>query len=330
MCNRIDTLLIGGGFFGYAQEIATALEARNRRVKWFEDRPATDTITKSLVRLAPALVAKKANTYFDGIIAQVRHEPIRDVLVIKGESLSVSSIHKLRAAFPQARFTLYFWDSYLNMPKDSTEKVPLFDSAFTFDPIDAQSDHRLRYRPLFFLDEYANLPEVSRDIDVLFFGTGHSDRFAVLNRLARALPQDVRFERLLYFPSRLIYAARHILYPSFWTAPRKEFIYKPLSKAAIKVLIARSKVIVDIERRVQNGLTMRTIEMLGAGKKLVTTNDKITGADFFSANNIAVIDRRHPKLDVTFLDSPYEPPHPNILRRYSLSGWLDEVLPNRY
>jgi hypothetical protein len=330
MRNRIDTLLIGGGFFGYAQEIAAALEeARNIRVKWFEDRPATDTLTKSLVRLAPSLVAKKASTYFEDIIAQVRHEPILDVLVIKGESLSVSSIHKLRAAFPQARFTLYFWDSYLNMPKDSVEKVHLFDNAFTFDPIDAQSDRRLRYRPLFFLDEYANLPKVSQDIDVLFFGTAHSDRFPVLNRLARALPENVRFEKLLYFPSRLIYSARHSLYPSFWTASRKEFIYKPLSKAAIKILIARSKVIVDIERQIQNGLTMRTIEMLGAGKKLVTTNDKIAGADFFNANNIAVIDRMRPRLDVAFLDSPYEPPNPNILLRYSLSGWLDEVLPNR-
>jgi hypothetical protein len=167
-----DFLLIGGGFFGYAREIAATLERRGRRVRWFEDRPAVDNTTKVMVRLAPALVSTKAEAYFDAIIEQLRSQPILDVLVIKGESLSPAAIGRLRQALPHARFTLYFWDSYRNMPANSAEKVPLFDKAFTFDPLDAAADPRLTYRPLFFLDEYAHLPKVSQDIDVLFFSTG--------------------------------------------------------------------------------------------------------------------------------------------------------------
>jgi hypothetical protein len=321
-----DFLLIGGGFFGYAKEIAAKLESRGRRVIAFEDRPSLDSLTKVLIRLAPALVALKAEAYFDAIIQSVRHLPIRDVLVIKGESLSVTAIGRLRAALPQARFTLYFWDSYLNMPKGSSAKVPLFDKAFSFDPLDVASDPRLSYRPLFYLDEYAHLPSAKQDIDLLFFGTVHTDRYAVLRRLERSLPAGLRFERVLYFPSSGVYYARRVLDPTFWRARRREFIFKPLSKGDIQSLIARTRTVVDIERAVQAGLTMRTMEMMGAGKKLITTNPQAASAEFFEADNIAVIDRLAPKLPPGFLSKPFRPLSESVLNRYSLSGWLDDVL----
>jgi hypothetical protein len=324
---RADLLLIGGGFFGYAEEISRALSLRGRKVAWFEDRPALDTMTKSLLRIAPSLVAAKAEVYFEGIIAQMREQPIRDILVIKGEALSPKSIERLRAAMPQARLTLYFWDSYRNMSKDSPKKVPLFDKSFTFDPDDAQTDRRLGYRPLFFVDDYASLPKLTPDIDLLFLGTVHSDRYAILGRLSHALPPGVRFERILYFPSRFLYVARRIGDPQFWRARRNEFVFHPLNKINIQTLISRARVVVDIERSVQSGLTMRTIEMLGAGKKLLTTNSRVIEADFFNPNNISVIDRRFPTVTSSFMESEYEPPSVELLRRYSLSGWLDEVLP---
>ena len=321
-----DFLLICGGFFGYAKEIAATLGRRGRRVRWFEDRPAVDNLTKVLVRLAPALVSAKAEAYFDTIIEAVRSQPIRDVLVIKGESLSPAAIRRLRQALPQARFTLYFWDSYRNMPANSAEKVPLFDKAFSFDPLDAAADPRLSYRPLFFLDDYAHLPQRPKDIDVLFFGTVHTDRYPVLKRLDRALPAGVRFDKVLYFPSKAVYRARRLFAPAFWRARRDEFIFKPLGKGDIQALIARARIVVDVERSVQAGLTMRTMEMLGAGKKLITTNPQVRQADFFDPSNIAVIDRLRPVLPAGFLSAPYVAQPAERLQRYSLSGWLDEVL----
>ncbi len=326
---QTDFLLIGGGFFGYATEIAATLKRRGRQVITFEDRPSLDSLTKALIRLAPTLVARKTEAYFDSIIETVRHLPIRDVLVVKGESLSPAAIKRLRLALPDARFTLYLWDSFLNLPKDSPEKVGLFDEAYTFDPLDSAADSRLSYRPLFFLDEYAHLPDVQKDIDVLFIGTVHSDRYAVLRRLERALPPGVRFKKVLYFASRYVYWGRRVFDPSFWRASRDEFIFKPLGKDEIQALIARASVVVDVERPVQSGLTMRTMEMFGAGKKLITTNSRVAEADFYRSNNIAIIDRGHPVFPVGFFKTCYEQPTPSLLRRHSLSGWLEELLEGR-
>jgi hypothetical protein len=322
-----DLLFICGNFFGYAQDIVRLLESRGRKVAWFEDRPATDSLTKATIRLAPALLTAKADAYFDGIIAQLHDQPVRDVMVIKGEALSPRAIERLRAAFPHARFTLYFWDSYRNMPANSRQKAGLFDRVLSFDPQDVTQDSRLIYRPLFFVDRFAQLPGAVQDIDVLFFGTMHGDRFPVLQRIADAVPPDAHFRKFLYFPAKWLFAVHAARHPAMLWADRRDFIYVPKSRAELMQLMARSRTVVDIERPVQCGYTMRTLETLGSGRKLITTNAEVANADFYRPANILVIDRVAPKIPTSFLETPYQPVAADIVHRYSLSGWLNEVLP---
>lgn len=321
-----DFLFIAASFFGYARDIKARLEQRGRKVIWFEDRPANDTATKALLRLSPTLLAGKAERYFDHIIEQVRQQPIRDVLVIKGEALTVEAIRRLQKALPDARFTIYFWDSYGNMPKDSFRKVALFDRALTFDPLDAVTDNRLIYRPLFFVEEQVNFPAVEQDIDLLFFGTAHDDRYSIVKRIERELPNGVRFAQVLYIPSKGIYYFRRCFDPAFWRAKRDEFIFTPLSKRNIMELVARARAVVDIERVVQTGYTMRSIETMAAGRKIISTNARMVDADFYHENNVAVIDRRKPRVDPGFLESPFVMPKRPVWQKYTLTSWLDDVL----
>lgn len=321
-----DTLFICASFFGYAAEIKRAMEARGRQVVWFEDRPALDTYTKGALRLAPELVAEKAEAYFRKIIEDTRAAPIRDVLIVKGEALSPKMIAEMRAAFPQARFTLYFWDGSLNLPKDTPEKMALVDRVLSFDPADVRANPKIVYRPLFFIPEYEALPETGQDIDLMFFGTLHTDRKPVCDRIAAALPKDKRLTAIFYVRSKLMLNLEKLHRPSYWRFREGELIFKPLGKAEVTALIARAKVVVDIERPVQSGYTMRTLEMLGGRRKLVTTNPEILNADFYDPQNIAVIDRTAPKLDATFLNAPYRAPPADVVKRYSLAGWLDDVL----
>lgn len=323
-----DFLFIAASFFGYSKEIKKSLESQGHSVLWFEDRPAIDTQTKILLRLAPQLIKSRSDAFFEEVINQARCHRIREVLIIKGEALSPDMIQRMRAALPSARFTLYFWDSYQNMPADTPQKVPLFDRVLSFDPVDAAADSRLAYRPLFYLNEYAQLPDSpADDIDLLFIGTVHTDRYAVLNRLKAALPSTIRFERVLYFPSEWLYRSRKLTDSAFRSARRSEFVFKSLSKDEVMGLIARARIVVDIERPVQTGYTMRTLEMLGGRRKLITTNPKITEAAFFHPDNHLCIDREHPVIPDSFLASDWHDMDPDTVARYSLDGWLAEVLP---
>ena len=95
-----DLLLFCGAFFGYAEDIKRHLESRGRRVALFDDRPATDSVTKSLIRLAPYLISHQTEQYFDRIITEMRGYPICDILVVKAEGFSPGTVHRLRSAFP--------------------------------------------------------------------------------------------------------------------------------------------------------------------------------------------------------------------------------------
>ena len=321
-----DLLLFCGNFFGYAEDIKRHLELRGRRVALFDDRPATDSLTKALIRLAPSLIRSRTESYFDRVIEAMKGEPIRDILVVKAEGFSPGTVRRLRAAFPKARFTLYFWDSFGNMPADSREKASLFDRVLTFDPRDARQDN-LIYRPLFYADAFAKLPQVKQDIDLLFFGTIHDDRFRVLQRVSRDIPRNIRFESILYFPAGWLFAVHAMRDPGLLWADRRGFIFSPKPRSEIIALIARSRIIMDIERPVQRGYTIRTLESLAAGRKLVTTNPEVVNADFYNPANIAVIDRKAPHIPVEFLNAPFEPLSPKIRHYYSLDGWLDDILP---
>lgn len=322
-----DLLLFCGNFFGYAGDIKRHLETRGRRVALFDDRPATDSLTKAIIRVAPSLIRKRTEQYFDQIIEQVRHSAIRDILVVKAEGFSPDTVRRLRAAFPRARFTLYFWDSFGNMPADSRAKAALFDRVLTFDPRDAEQD-KLIYRPLFFADAFANFQMGKQDIDVLFFGTIHDDRFRVLKRIARVLPRTARFMKILYFPAKWLFAIHALRDPGLLWADRRDFIFVPKPRSEIIALMARSRVVVDMERPVQRGYTIRTLESLAAGCKLITTNPEVAKADFYSPENVAVIDRRAPKISVEFLAAPFRAMTDEFRYYYSLDGWLDDVLPD--
>jgi hypothetical protein len=324
--NTIDTLLISTNFFGYPQEIVKALAKRGRNAIWHDDRPAADNLTKALVRLSPKLIQHKSDQYFAKIFAETAQHNIRDVLVIKGEALSVAMIRKMRESFPKARLTLYFWDSYRNMPQESEHKVDLFDRVFSFDIADTKADLRLQYRPLFFIEKYADMGDVRQDIDLLFIGTAHSDRVTVLDRIARAVPPGYDFRKILYVRSGLLHRIQKVTNTPYRHTPGQDFIFKPMPKVNVQEMIARSKVVVDIERDVQTGYTMRTIEMLGASRKLLTTNPSIVNADFYDPQNQCHIDREAPVIDPTFLNAPWRPCDPALLKHYGLTGWLDDVL----
>jgi hypothetical protein len=99
-----------------------------------------------------------------------------------------------------------------------------------------------------------------------------------------------------------------------------------MGRAQMLEFVSRSRVVLDIERSIQRGLTMRTIETLGIGRKLVTTNEHVLAADFYDPRNIAVIDRRNPVVPADFWETEYREPPAGVVNRYRISVWLEEVL----
>jgi hypothetical protein len=104
-----------------------------------------------------------------------------------------------------------------------------------------------------------------------------------------------------------------------------DFRFAPLPYREVLRVMGASRGIVDVEHPRQRGLTMRTLEVIGAGRKLLTTNLNVKNYPFFSPERIAIIDRHRPRLDPAFFCDPAPPLPDAFAESYSLRGWVDSV-----
>lgn len=317
-------LLIAPAFFGYEMEIKKRLESLGAVVDYFDDRPSSRAWSKIAIRIMPRLQRREVREYFNDLLKRT-HSGYDFVLIIKLECMPLDILLELRRINSAATFIYYSWDSIKNN-QNIKNAVQVFDSAFTFDERDTAAFDILKFRPLFFLNEYRDLPVGSGAYDLSFIGSAHSDRYRLTKKIKSAINSE-RFKTFffLYVSSRWVFSLRRLFMPAFWGAKTSDFSFKPLSKSDILGIVAESKAILDFQHPNQTGLTMRTIEMLGARRKLITTNANVKNYDFYHADNIAIIDRKAPMIPAGFFAKPYVPLTPQLYEKYSIDGWLAEV-----
>ena len=104
-----------------------------------------------------------------------------------------------------------------------------------------------------------------------------------------------------------------------------EFNFKALNGAQMDEIVTNSKCVLDSAQANQNGLTIRVIEMLGAKKKIITTNEDVVNYDFYRPENVYVYNGGFDSNNV-FFKSPYQEIEDEIYKKYSLESWLKTLL----
>jgi len=90
-------------------------------------------------------------------------------------------------------------------------------------------------------------------------------------------------------------------------------------------MIKKSKCILDIGYGAQAGLSFRAFESMRLNRKLITTNDKVMGLDFYSKNNFFILDSTS-KIDSEFIRSPYVKVCLSIVKKYEISSWVKNLI----
>lgn len=317
-------LLIAPQFFGYEVEIRNELERRGAQVSFLLDRPFSSPFMKAITRLRREWVIDAADRYYIEQVSSLGSRDFDYVFVVNGQTLSIAVLERWKREFSNAVFILYMWDSFGNR-RWGIDNLPYFDHAFTFDKNDA-AKYDLNFRPLFFSSGFERSSVEDYKYDVSFIGTAHTDRYQVLTKVSKALGSSVRPYWYLFLQAKWVYWTYKITNPGFKRSKISDFKFDSLNKATVQGVFFQSKAILDIEHPQQTGLTMRTLETLGARKKLITTNASVSDYDFYSDSNICIVDRLHPVIPTDFLAGPYLDVAPDIYARYRLEGWLDEIL----
>jgi len=105
------------------------------------------------------------------------------------------------------------------------------------------------------------------------------------------------------------------------------FVGLPLSE--VVDYICASRCVIDINRPGQKGLTMRSIEALGAQRKLITTNEDVSSYDLYNGTGVRIVDRNEPTIDAAFLESNERPFDDVVRMRYSVRNWVAQALLGR-
>lgn len=316
-------LMLSPNFFGYENEIKKEIENKGATVLWYDERPKNDFFTKVFIRLnLKVLIKKKIYEYYNNIIEQTKNSKLDYLFLVAPETINEELITKIKSLHPNLKIYIYMWDSVKNK-KNGFALLSIADKFFTFDPTDIKINQKIQFLPLFYIDDYKNLSTNTTNMkyDISFVGTVHSDRYPIIKRLE----DDFKVFHYFYSPSKLLFKLQRLLKSSFKNIDPSDIHFESFNKDDLLKLINESKAVIDIEHPDQKGLTMRTIEMLGARKKFITTNSNIREYDFFNEANILVIDRKNPVIDKSFLELPYADLDNSIYEKYSLSNWTKHI-----
>lgn len=189
------------------------------------------------------------------------------VLIIRGFYLSAESLRKL--GMTAKNLVSYQWDSVENNANALLIKS-YADKSFSFDPNDCR-DYGFLYKPLFYVNN--TYEKHMKKWDVFFLGKLHSNRLKVLDEFYRRNPHlklkiqiqltVKRFFILLF--TRPILAMKRF----DW------FIFEFIAYEKYLKELCQSRYILDLSHEKQSGFSMRTIEALGNGCRVITTNQAV-------------------------------------------------------
>lgn len=315
-------LLLYAKFFNYDVIVRDKLLEMGAEVDLFDARAELNVYEKALIKIYTGEFWHKLRKYHKEI--QEKKKDANYDIVFTNSYLPIETIKGYKETFPSAKIVLYLDDSVTNT-KGVEKTFSYYDKVMTFDKRDS-TQYGIGFRPLYFEDSYTNSDKHQTLYDLCFIGTIHSDRLRIIDFFEDYCKKNgLNFFCFAFLQSRFMYYYYWLTKKEFRNKKPSYFSYKPLPSSKVASVLLSSRVILDIQHPKQSGLTMRTIETLGARKKMITTNSDIVNYDLYNPNNITVIDRDKPFVNNGFLSTSFVDLDESLLNKYSLSSWIQDL-----
>ncbi|MCL1794422.1 MAG: hypothetical protein FWG34_11205 [Oscillospiraceae bacterium] len=329
--NKKKLLYIGAPMVNYHTEIISEFENQGYAVDFYDDRPSQNSFLKGIIKIKKTLVNTLIEKYFEHIINETKKTKYDLVFIIDCKVFTYEMIERLKDTQRFAKFVLYMWDSFALYP-NSKNLIPLFDKTYSFDTYDCENTKTTTLLPLFYIKAYEEIgyKKISGiQYDIMSICTVHPNRYVIMKELFPSLEANGIKIFSYMFLNRLQYIYNKFFIPEFKNTKMNEFKFTPLSVMDCLNILKISNSVFDVQHNMQNGLTMRTFETLGAKRKLITFNANIKKYDFYDENNILVIDKINSNTGndiIEFLEHDYIPINNDIYAKYSLSCWIKTII----
>jgi len=276
-------LLIGLRYHDYTNEIIGEIARQGYEVTYHEIQPRT-LFYKTLNVVSASMYRARLDAHHRRIIQRVSGSQYDCVLFIQAHQFSRENMLALRDQQRGARFVLYNWDSLST--SDYRPNMDAFDRVITFDPDDARA-LGVDYLPLFCVRAFQQLCKRDQhERAVYFVGNIVSvQRYEALTAFMDYCAREDILLRHFMACSPLVYT--RLLRAGHWPT---DVCFTSIRQPRFVDMIERSTTVFDFANHRQAGYTMRIIENLCAGKKIITNNARIRHEPFYSEDRILVFE----------------------------------------
>jgi len=316
--NNKRILIVGIGFYDYERYIVEYLESIGAKVTYISSD--IHFFFKGLFHrcglhaIANRIVEKK----LDGLIMKQPHD-MDYVVLIKALNLNTHHFHLIMQNNPQAYTVLYLWDS-INRLYNKKDILSFDGHIMTFDRHDA-TEYGFKFRPLFFRTALNKCIDTTK-YDISFVGYDHTLRYKVVKAIKRQCESEgLRYKFVLLTSARWKFIDRHITH-RINKEDASLFVTDKLSYKEYMDILNDSSVILDVSHPKQTGLTIRTIETFGLGKKLVTTNKDIKYYGF-NSDQYYILDADNIHIDEDFIKKPLVTA--SDMSRYTMKCFIEDL-----
>ncbi len=319
------------GILGYKENIEKILKEKFNVVEYIGNYFPTKserTIYFKILReiskknkIAEKYYKKYVEKYFCKLLDKYKEIKFDYFLVVAGQEFSKEFIQELKKRNPKIKCILYLWDKFeYTTLRNSAEE---FDYIFSFDSEDCRK-YGFYFRPSFYLDEVKEnkINYNERKYDIFYLGAlRDKKRYEIIKEvfdLAKNLNLS-SFLKLYVNKKNKKYLPKNYL---------KEIVLKKKISYIENInLIKNSRCILEINISKQNGLTLRSIEAIGSGTKVITTNTLIKKYDFYDKKNIYCIEKIEDisLIPKEFFIEEYKEITKEIKNKYTIKGFLDEI-----
>ncbi|MBP7173035.1 MAG: glycosyltransferase [Cloacibacterium sp.] len=216
------------------------------------------------------------------------------------------------------KYLAYLYDSTMRNPVGHI--IDVFDKVYSFDKKDIKKygfSATTNYNYLL----KKNVNDQENKLDLFYIGS-YDERLKVLYKLSEKL-DDFKLKYQFVIVGKK--SRKKALFNSSKLHSKFYFTTKRIPHAEIPNYYEKSRVILDLVREHQSGLSFRIFEAMALQKKIITTNPFVKEYDFYNSNNILLLNKDLSNLEKSFFETDYQELSSEIYQKYTLENWVKNI-----
>ena len=277
----MNLLFIGLDYHTYTRSIIAEMEALGASVTYVDIQPR-NLLFKVVRTAARPGYEKYLKLHHAAAIRASEAVAYDKVVFLQAHQISLENLARLREVQNGAEFTLYNWDALTT--HDYRPQAPYFDRVLTFDRRDAKT-HGYGYLPLFCQRWMQDLRRDRVQAGTLF----------MVGNIVKPARYTAVHAFCTYCDEMDLTFRQHLkITPVVWaeligTGVRPTGVkLRSINDKVFREMVETSLAVFDFTNHAQSGQTMRMMESLCTGKKIITNNAWVKHEPFYGPDRIHI------------------------------------------